>query len=232
MSIERSQSSQNMPSSQKSDSTSRSERDITSFGREPPSREQIDRFRTLMQMQEQAHGKGGGRDQHAQGASANANAQANNAASEHQPAPPQSYYRADDDGSSYRHHADFLPSAETAALLQAQAGAQANTMAATTAPAPMNPNAFAELIERHVRQLAVSAGGVGKGDGQVLLRLADATLPGTDLLLSRTADGWCLRADVRSRGSFDAIRDAAPGLARRFAERNLGTLTIDPHFHG
>jgi hypothetical protein len=89
---------------------------------------------------------------------------------------------------------------------------------------------FAELIERHVRQLAVSGG--DDGDGKVLLRLADSTLPGTDLLLSRTADGWLLRADVRSRYSFDAILDAAPELTRRFADRNLGTLSIDPHFHG
>src|SRR3546814_14098982 len=70
------------------------------------------------------------------------------------------------------------------------------------------------------------------GDGRVLLRMADATLPGTDLLLSRTSEGWVLRADVRSRSSFDAIREAAPALARRFAERNLGTLSTDPHFHG
>jgi hypothetical protein len=82
-----------------------------------------------------------------------------------------------------------------------------------------------------VRQLAVGEGGAD-GDGKVLLRLADSTLPGTDLLLSRTADGWLLRADVRSRYSFDAIRDAAPRLAERFADRDLGTLTIEPHFHG
>ena len=49
----------------------------------------------------------------------------------------------------------------------------------------------------------------------LLLRMADATLPGTDLLLSRTPDGWVLRADVRSRSSYDAIREAAPALARR-----------------
>ena len=54
----------------------------------------------------------------------------------------------------------------------------------------------------------------------------------TDLLLSREGDGWVLRADSRSRESFDAIREAGPQLAQRFAERNLGTLTIDPHFHG
>lgn len=59
--------------------------------------------------------------------------------------------------------------------------------------------------------------------------MSDATLPGTDLLLSREADGWVLRADVRSRGSYDAIRDAAPELAKRFAERKLGALRVEPH---
>ena len=72
----------------------------------------------------------------------------------------------------------------------------------------------------------------GAGDGHILLRMADATLPGTDLLLSRTAEGWVLRADVRSRDSYDAIRRAAPALARRFAERDLGTLSVEPHYHG
>ncbi len=83
-----------------------------------------------------------------------------------------------------------------------------------------------------MRQLAVDDRAARDSDGQVLLRMADATLPGTDLLLSRTADGWALRADVRSRSSYDAIREAAPELAKRFAERNLGTLSIEPHFHG
>lgn len=99
-------------------------------------------------------------------------------------------------------------------------------------PAPINPSAFADMVERHLKQMAADSGAAGAGDGHVLLRMADATLPGTDLLLSRTAEGWLLRADVRSRSSFDAIREAAPALARRFAERNLGTLDIDPHFHG
>ena len=87
-------------------------------------------------------------------------------------------------------------------------------------------------MERHVRQLAVGGNTASDRDGQVLLRLADSTLPGTDLMLSKTADGWLLRADVRSRGSYDAIREAAPDLARRFAERDLGELRVEPHFHG
>ncbi len=123
------------------------------------------------------------------------------------------------------------PPAEASAMWQAQlAMRDAATQTQLAAPTS-NAAAFADLIERHVRQMAVSSGVAGDGDGQVLLRLADDTLPGTDLLLSKTADGWQLRADVRSRSSFDAIREAGPELARRFAERGLGQLSVDPRFH-
>ncbi|HEY9541706.1 MAG TPA: hypothetical protein VIR05_08725 [Luteimonas sp.] len=121
---------------------------------------------------------------------------------------------------------------DPAALYQAQMAMRDGLPQATT-PTPLNPNAFADMVERHLKQMATDRGAAADaGDGRVLLRMADATLPGTDLLLSRTPEGWVLRADVRSRSSFDAIREAAPALARRFAERNLGTLSIDPHFHG
>jgi len=120
---------------------------------------------------------------------------------------------------------------DPAALYQAQM-AMRDGLPQAAVPTPLNPNAFADMVERHLKQMAADRGAAGDGDGRVLLRMADATLPGTDLLLSRTPEGWVLRADVRSRSSFDAIREAAPELARRFAERNLGTLSIDPHFHG
>ncbi|MGO1070913.1 hypothetical protein [Lysobacter sp. CA199] len=124
------------------------------------------------------------------------------------------------------------PSAENSAMWQAQLAMRSDNAAPA---APMQPNsnaaAFADLIERHVRQLAVGSGGANGEDSQVLMRLSDQTLPGTDLLLTKTAAGWSLRADSRSRSSFDAIREAGPELMRRFAERNLGELSIDPHFH-
>lgn len=123
-------------------------------------------------------------------------------------------------------------SSEQSGLWQAQLAMRADQAAPMQAPAPTsNAAAFADLIERHVRQLAVSSGGADGENGQVLLRLSDQTLPGTDLLLSKTADGWELRADSRSRSSYDAIREAGPELMRRFAARNLGQLSIDPHFH-
>lgn len=127
---------------------------------------------------------------------------------------------------------DGQGSAEQSGLWQAQLAMRADQAAPMQAPAPTsNAAAFADLVERHVRQLAVSSGGANGEEGQVLLRLSDQTLPGTDLLLSKTAEGWQLRADSRSRSSYDAIREAGPELMRRFAERNLGQLSIDPHFH-
>ena len=138
--------------------------------------------------------------------------------------------RRDDAGLSR----ETLERSDVLALFQAQAGLRGDAAALpvpVAAPAA-NAQAMFDLVERHVRQMAVAGSGhAGDDDGQVLLRLSDTTLPGTDLLLTRTADGWSLRADVRSRDSFDAIREAAPELARRFAERNLGTLEIDPHYH-
>ncbi len=125
-----------------------------------------------------------------------------------------------------------MPSAESAAMLQAQMALRDGGHTPAPAAPQADPGQLLDMMERHVRQLAVHDAHQGGGDGQVLLRMNDATLPGTDLLLSREGDGWVLRADSRSRESFDAIREAGPQLARRFAERNLGTLTIDPHFHG
>ncbi|MEN5118067.1 hypothetical protein ABE488_12150 [Luteimonas sp. TWI662] len=124
--------------------------------------------------------------------------------------------------------------AESAAMLQAQMALRDGAAAPqpSAAPVPADPGQLLDMMERHVRQLAVHDARQSGGDGQVLLRMSDATLPGTDLLLTREGEGWVLRADSRSRESFDAIREAGPQLARRFAERNLGTLTIDPHFHG
>ncbi len=124
------------------------------------------------------------------------------------------------------------PSADAAAMFHAQLAMRDGAPVPAQVPPTSTANDFFELVERHVRQLAVGGSGQADGDGQVLLRMSDSTLPGTDLLLTRDESGWVLRADVRSRESFDAITEAAPELARRFAERNLGTLTIDPHYNG
>lgn len=136
-----------------------------------------------------------------------------------------------DTGERGRGSADVLPPAESAAMWQAhQLAAQAPALATSAPQAAANPAALAQMLERHVRQFAVSEGGTLNGEGQVLLRLDDSTLPGTDLMLSRTADGWLLQADVRSSQSFDAIREAAGKLGERFSERGLGTLVVEPRY--
>lgn len=209
----------------------------------PPSAEQVDRFRTVLAQVRENKGKGEGQLAQEDPRGFNrADARAADAGiAEHQAdaeaaresvlsdvVEDKAQRRADDLGLS----ASSLPPADASALFQAQMALRDGAMPMQTPPPAANPQAFADLIERHVRQLAVDDA-VARGDsGQVLLRMADATLPGTDLLLTRNATGWTLRADVRSRSSFDAIREAAPELTRRFAERNLGTLEIDPHFHG
>lgn len=223
MSIERSQISDSVQQARKGDGEVRSRR-------EPPARESVDQFRQAMHARQEARdefagARAKGAGELSQGQRGEAQAAARDAATAD----------AVEAGRGLDQRQHGLPDdpAEVLALMQAQAALRDGAPAAPAAPTPSNPAAFAELLERHVRQLAVGGGSAaGRDDGQVLLRLADATLPGTDLMLSRTADGWLLRADVRSRESYDAIREAGPELAKRFADRDLGELRIDPHFHG
>ena len=206
--------------------------------RDAPPKEEVDRFRQLMQ-----HGRHEGRRgpdgklkadtpqqgpagslRHAGQAQGHETAQAVHA--------PEGRGHEEGQGEHQSLAGSAIEGTELLAMMQAQAALR-DMAGATVAPAPpqtASGKALAEMLERHVRQFAVGGAAAEHGDGQVLLRMSDATLPGTDLLLSRTGDGWHLRADVRSRASYDAIREAAPALARRFAEQNLGTLEIDPHF--
>lgn len=227
MSIDRNQLSDSVQDARKTGA------DAARTGREPPAREDIEQFRNVMQARQEARdefaaarGKGagelGGQQREEAQAAARQAVTAEAVEAGRQP--------ADDPGAGMQMKTD---PAEVLAMMQAQSALRDGAHMAQAVPAPpANPAAFAELVERHVRQLAVGGNAADERDGQVLLRMADATLPGTDLMLSKTADGWMLRADVRSRDSYDAIREAAPELARRFAERNLGILEIDSQFHG
>lgn len=232
MTVERSQSAENAASARLQESAKAREGE-----RPPPPRENVDRFREVLRQagqagqdarkefqaarQEQAGTLQGGRQ--ADGSLAAG------AADDGQRVEAVGARR--DDGADGGQQA--LEGAELLAMMQAQSALRDGAAAPPAAPPPVNPNAFAELVERHVRQLAVGGGaGSDASDGQILLRMSDATLPGTDLLLSRTETGWVLKADTRSRGSYDAIREAAPELARRFAEKGLGQLEIDSELHG
>lgn len=204
--------------------------------REEPKTELVDRFRTLMQSRSEGKEprmelRQQGRDAGEVAAQAQGGSEADAAQLATDNAIKRKGHEGDQGGDGM---GEAMKPAELAALMQAQVLTQhAPAAMPTAAPvAHANPQALADMLERHVRQLAVGGDGSRAENGQVLLRLNDATLPGTDLLLSRTETGWLLRADVRSRGSFDAIQQAAPQLAERFAARNLGSLEVDPHYHG
>ncbi|MCW5580684.1 MAG: hypothetical protein KIS72_05035 [Luteimonas sp.] len=204
--------------------------------RDTPPKEQVDRFRQLMQPGRQ-DARTGLQEKEARGVQ-DIGRHAANATRRHAGETvlhgPQEQRGSQDGADNNGMGANSLEAADVLAMMQAQAALRdATALAPTQAPPPMaSSRTLADMLERHVRQLAVDGAASTDGDGHVLLRMSDATLPGTDLLLSRTADGWHLRADVRSRGSYDAIREAAPALARRFAEHDLGRLEIDPHFNG
>ncbi len=217
-------------SSTRSEENAREARQIDARNRtqrlESASLEQVERFRTLFQTrgdrQLEAHRNDETqRQDHLADTHVSADALRRGALHEE----ALRYRRQHDDG---ERSASFAAGGDTAHTAQAGPG---ETPPPTEQTQHVDAQAFAALLARHVKQLAVSENAGAGGDGQVLLHLADDTLPGTNLLLSRTREGWQLRADVDSRASFDAIREAAPALSRRFAERNLGPLTIDPHFH-
>lgn len=204
--------------------------------REQPKTELVDRFRTMMQAR--ADGKEQRLDPRMQGQNAAeaARAEGQGETGQAQAATEQAVLRKGegDDNGGQQSGGDTLQPAELAALMQAQVMSREVPAApAPTLPTPAaNSQALADMLERHVRQLAVGGGDASHDHDQVLLRLNDATLPGTDLLLSRTeGGGWLLRADTRSRSSYEAMREAAPQLAERFASRNLGTLEIEPHYN-
>ena len=188
--------------------------------REAPPKEAVDRFRQLMQHGRQEEGRSGLQEKQERGLHGAGRAVADPAArQEGQDVALRGLHgqRGTQDGTDNNGMgANSLEASDVLAMMQAQAALRDGAaMAPTQAPAPMaSSRSLADMLERHVRQLAVDA----------------ATA--TDLMLSKTADGWLLRADVRSRGSYDAIREAGPQLAQRFAEQNLGKLEIDPHFNG
>jgi len=87
---------------------------------------------------------------------------------------------------------------------------------------------LADMIERHVRQMLVdvsSASAQGEG-GQLMLRMSDDTLPATDLMLSRTEQGWSLSTESADAGTAAMIREAAPALVDRFEAMRLGALEV------
>lgn len=126
---------------------------------------------------------------------------------------------------------DAMP-AETAALLATQRFVLEAPMAPSTMQAPST--ALVDLIEKHVRQMFVSEGARADGgrDAKIMLRLSDTLLPGTDLMLTREANGWSLRAEVTSAAHREALERCAPALVERFESGGLGDLQFDTVLRG
>lgn len=124
---------------------------------------------------------------------------------------------------------DFVP-AEAAALLQSHRLVFDMPSAAAVVPPPAA--GLADLIEKHVRQLLVSdSARSGGNDARIMLRMTDGSLPGTDLTLTRSANGWELRADVMTASARDALQQCAPDLAKRFGETGLGEIHLETVLH-
>ncbi len=109
---------------------------------------------------------------------------------------------------------------------QAAAMAQAQPAAGGFTPA------LSDLIQKHVRQMLVTDPRSTRGRSrEVLLRMQNDAMPGTDLWLTRTDDGWRLRAEVSSRDAYDLLLEHQDDLVQRFAQSRLGELSIEPIFH-
>lgn len=115
------------------------------------------------------------------------------------------------------------------ALQQAQLTLHQNMVQPTPTTVSNMAPALAELISRHVKQLLVpDASSRHTRSREIMITLKDDILPGTELWLSRTADGWRLRADTRSPDAYRMLTEEAPDLVERFASHRLGRLDIDP----
>src|SRR3546814_16365206 len=91
---------------------------------------------------------------------------------------------------------------DPAALYQAQMAMRDGLPQATT-PTPLNPNAFADRVERHFKQMATARrAAADAGAGPVQLRIAEASPPRPDLLPSCPSEAWVLRAALRSRSQY------------------------------
>lgn len=240
MSIERSQSAETRQADRAREANKDKPRE-----KEAPPREQVDRFQSALH-NKGLPGKGELKDprqemkeskglaEHARGEGSSGQATTDNS---------QRVGGVDqrDSGGHHSHQQDksgfeLKQTAESVAMLQVHQAIHINNMAmpiSNQQAGAFNTQAFSEMVEKHVRQLAISKDIKAGDDGKILLRMNDSTLPGTDLLLSRSPEGrWTLQADTTSRDSYQAINRAVPSLARRFSEAGLGEINIDAQFSG
>lgn len=131
---------------------------------------------------------------------------------------------------------DGAPNANIGSQLIQQAAqlTQYTTQQPTVAAQSAFTPALAELIERHVKQLLVpdATSRSSAQSREIMITLKDGLLPDTELWLSRTGNGWRLRADTHSPDAYRSLLEGAPQLIERFASSKLGELEIDPALLG
>ncbi|RUL79051.1 type III secretion HpaP family protein [Dyella choica] len=141
--------------------------------------------------------------------------------------------QGDDGGSDQQdERRDGDPAAATIglqALHLVQQAVRANAEQPAAGQAALAP-ALAELIERHVKQLLVpdTSSRSAAQAREIMITLKNGLLPGTELWLSRTSNGWQLRADTRSESAYRSLVEGAPQLIERFAQSKLGALEVTP----
>ena len=128
-------------------------------------------------------------------------------------------------------HTELAGGAETAegGLMSAGQPTPPGPVAITAEATPFVPSnaaAFAALVERHVRFMLVSDGGLDRSGSRMLFKLADTSAGDTDLTLIRTDTGWLLEASTDSQNTLDNLRALSPALEARFAHLRLGEVEV------
>ena len=84
------------------------------------------------------------------------------------------------------------------------------------------------LLGRHVDQFLASDKAMNTANnGQVMLRLNDASLAGASLLLTRTEQGWCLKTTSKRQDIIAIMEKSSAKLVAQFANAGLGQLDLD-----
>jgi hypothetical protein len=118
------------------------------------------------------------------------------------------------------------------AMLNAVAPVQAQVQlaAAQSHSGSQRASDVVELLRKHVRQLALSPSHVDINASQAWLKLSDDLLPGTELLIQRDGSRWSVQARTGSRESLAAIDQCQAQLQQRFAEADLGEVSLEVRF--
>ncbi len=106
--------------------------------------------------------------------------------------------------------------------------AQPGAAVQPSASAGGDPSHFVDLMARHVQNMLVSEPRTGsvQQEQQLLMRLTDQVLPNTQVMLTRSARGWTLKAESSGEEELNVIRQSTDSLVERFQQAGLGALEV------